>query len=147
MLTPEPSDDQVLAATVRWLERAVIGLNLCPFAKGPHVKGLIHCALSPARETADLHQDLETQLLQLHSMPATERETTLLIIPHVLQDFFEFNLELQQAQRTRVQVGKSHTALVVFSFDEDDAGGAGAAFDQRFVECGEFHGLRSSGSM
>ena len=37
----EPAD-LFVRNTVRWLERAVIGLNLCPFAKGVHVKGQIH---------------------------------------------------------------------------------------------------------
>ena len=30
-----------IADTRQWLERAVIGLNLCPFAKAVHVKGQI----------------------------------------------------------------------------------------------------------
>ncbi|MFM2050027.1 MAG: hypothetical protein RL682_518, partial [Pseudomonadota bacterium] len=48
------SDAQVLAQTVAWLEKAVIGLNLCPFAKGVHAKGQIHYAISHSVESADL---------------------------------------------------------------------------------------------
>jgi hypothetical protein len=70
--TPEIAD------TVRWLERAVIGLNLCPFAKAPHVKGQIHYVLIE-------------QLQALAEMPAEERETVLLIVPQMLQDFLDFN--------------------------------------------------------
>jgi uncharacterized protein len=45
----DTSREIAIADTVRWLERAVIGLNLCPFAKGPHIKGQIHCAVSEAK--------------------------------------------------------------------------------------------------
>ena len=33
--------ERVVQDSVRWLERAVIGLNLCPFAKSVHHKGQI----------------------------------------------------------------------------------------------------------
>ncbi|EPI0608194.1 DUF1415 family protein, partial [Neisseria gonorrhoeae] len=33
--------DAVAEHTGQWLEKAVIGLNLCPFAKAPHVKNLV----------------------------------------------------------------------------------------------------------
>ena len=46
----------VIADTVRWLERAVIGLNLCPFAKAPHVKGRIHYAVSAATDVDRLSE-------------------------------------------------------------------------------------------
>ncbi len=85
--------------TVRWLERAVIGLNLCPFAKAPHVKGRIHYVLSLATELDALQLELERELLDLQSLPATERETTLLIVPNGLQDFLDFNDYLGQANR------------------------------------------------
>ncbi len=40
--------DVMVQDTLRWLERAVIGLNLCPFAKSVYVKGQVHCVVSDA---------------------------------------------------------------------------------------------------
>ena len=91
MNTPEIAD------TVRWLERAVIGLNLCPFAKAPHVKGQIHYVVSEAKGLEGLRDELIEQLQALAAMPAEERETVLLIVPQMLQDFLDFNDFLDEA--------------------------------------------------
>ena len=80
-----------IADTVRWLERAVIGLNLCPFAKAPHVKGQIHYVLSEAKGLEGLRDELIEQLQALAATSAEERETVLLIVPQMLRDFLEFN--------------------------------------------------------
>jgi hypothetical protein len=86
-----------IADTLRWLERAVIGLNLCPFAKGPHIKGQIHCAVSEAKGLEGLRDELIEELRALQGLPAEERETTLLIVPHMLRDFLDFNDFLDEA--------------------------------------------------
>ena len=91
--------------TVRWLERAVIGLNLCPFAKAPHVKGRIHYSVSLATDEATLTQDLQQALQELQDLSATQRETTLLIIPSLLNDFWDFHAYLSQAQRVLKRMG------------------------------------------
>jgi hypothetical protein len=85
------SPDIVINDTRRWLERAVIGLNLCPFAKSVHVKDQVHYAVSGATTSADLLQDLKSELKQLLALDAAERDTTLLIAPDCLQDFLDFN--------------------------------------------------------
>jgi uncharacterized protein len=77
--------------TRRWLERAVIGLNLCPFAKAVHAKRQIHYAVSTARQAAPLLADLERELDDLMALDPTLRETTLLIVPDWLHDFLDFN--------------------------------------------------------
>ncbi|MFT4242939.1 MAG: DUF1415 domain-containing protein [Acidovorax sp.] len=81
----------VIEDTVRWLERAVIGLNLCPFAKGVHAKGQIHYAVCRAHDADAVLAALRAELLALAQAPADERDTTLLIVPDCLQDFLEFN--------------------------------------------------------
>lgn len=93
----DPSQTIAIADTVRWLERAVIGLNLCPFAKGPHIKGQIHYAVSEAKGLEGLRDELIEQLQALQALPAEERETTLLIVPHMLRDFLDFNDFLDEA--------------------------------------------------
>ena len=99
MNTPEIAD------TVRWLERAVIGLNLCPFAKAPHVKGQIHYVVSEAKGLEGLRDELIEQLQALAAMPAQERETVLLIVPQMLRDFLEFNDCLDEADAVLQELG------------------------------------------
>ena len=83
--------DQVEAETRNWLQQAVIGLNLCPFAKGVLVKQQIHFCVSPATRVEDLLSDLERELKDLVEADAQVRDTTLLMVPLCLQDFAEFN--------------------------------------------------------
>ncbi len=89
--------------TQRWLEHAVIGLNLCPFAKAVHVKGLIRYAVSEATTPAELLNDLKNELNSLVNMDITavsiDYDTTLLIAPHCLQDFLDFNDFLAKADK------------------------------------------------
>jgi hypothetical protein len=80
-----------LAATRRWLERAVIGLNLCPFAKAVYVKQQVRFAFSDAELEDDLLEELGEELLRLRDTPAEEIDTTLLVHPRVLNDFLDYN--------------------------------------------------------
>lgn len=87
-----PTDEaSVLAATRTWLERAVIGLNLCPFAKAVHVKEQIRWVVSPATEPEQLLAELEAELKLLAEADPAEVEMTLLMHPRVLQDFIDYN--------------------------------------------------------
>lgn len=89
----------VVQDTRNWLERAVIGLNLCPFAKSVHVKGQVHYAVSEATDPLHLLADLGAELDALVSVDAHERETTLLMAPHCLFEFLDFNEFLERAER------------------------------------------------
>ena len=79
------------AATRHWLEQAVIGLNLCPFAKAVHVKEQIRWVESPARDAQGLLDDLLRELQLLAAADPETVETTLLIHPHALNDFLDYN--------------------------------------------------------
>ncbi len=83
--------DRAIVETRAWVERAVIGLNLCPFAKAPQVKGQVRYALSEARDADGLRADLIDELNLLARTPAERIETTLLVHPHVLADFADYN--------------------------------------------------------
>jgi uncharacterized protein len=100
----QPTDPKVIAATVCWLERAVIGLNLCPFARAVHVKNQIRYVVSAATDAEALHQDLVRELGLLAQTPAAEIETTLLIHPHVLIDFLDYNDFLNVADATLAEL-------------------------------------------
>ena len=77
----------------------MIGLNLCPFAKAVHVKGLVHFAISAARDHAAVLEDLDSELDALVALGPESRETTLLVVPHCLHEFLEFNDFLGRAER------------------------------------------------
>jgi len=94
----------VLSETQTWLEKAVIGLNLCPFAKAVHVKKQIRYVVSEATNTVDLHASLLSELEFLLSADPVEVETTLLIHPLVLNDFLDFNDFLDVADALLVEL-------------------------------------------
>ncbi len=114
-MTPSPllhleassrADDKTFVAdTQRWLERAVIGLNLCPFAKAVHVKGQIHYAVSQARSPEALLADLALEMKNLHAVDAEICDTTLLIAPGCLAEFLDFNVFLDQADQVLDDLG------------------------------------------
>ncbi|MCE7033057.1 DUF1415 domain-containing protein [Lysobacter sp. GX 14042] len=90
-------DADPIAATRRWLERAVIGLNLCPFAKAVHVKDQVRFVLSEADTPDALLQELADELAWLADTDPAVVDTTLLIHPRVLGDFGDYNDFLDQA--------------------------------------------------
>ena len=90
-------DEPIIAATQRWLEKAVIGLNLCPFAKSVYVKNQIRYVVSPATTPEALLEQLMDELQLLSDTDAEKIDTTLLIHPFVLTDFLEYNEFLEVA--------------------------------------------------
>ena len=112
----------------RWLERAVVGLNLCPFAKAVHVKGQIHYAVSTASDPQALLEDLEFELKALVAQDPQVRDTTLLIAPYCLQLFVDFNDFLGQADAALsrlaldgiIQIANFHPQYQFAGTDADD---------------------------
>ena len=92
------TDEAVLAATRHWLEAAVIGLNLCPFAKAVYVKHQVRLVVSKARHADDLLEELDRELDLLVATPADQIDTTLLIHPTLFEDFLDFNDFLEVAE-------------------------------------------------
>jgi uncharacterized protein len=85
------SDEEIISATRRWLEKSVIGLNLCPFADNPYRGNRVRFCVSGQRSAAGLLEELRTALTDLAAADTEDCETTLLIHPWVLNDFMEFN--------------------------------------------------------
>jgi hypothetical protein len=99
-----PAEDPI-ALTRRWLERAVIGLNLCPFAKAVYVKQQVRFVLSEARDEEALLQQLHDELLALRDADPDQIDTTLIVHPHVLTDFLAYNDFLDLADGLIVELG------------------------------------------
>ena len=93
------ASDQIIAQTQAWISRAVIGLNLCPFARAVQVKNQIRCVVSEAKHVDDLMVQLCAEMHFLVEADPANVQTTLLIHPLVLTDFLDFNdfLELADA--------------------------------------------------
>jgi hypothetical protein len=89
-MTP-PHDDTVLSDTRRWIEKAVIGLNLCPFARAVYVKNQVRVVVSRARHLDAFLDDLDRELTLLQDTPAEVLDTTLLVHPTLFPDFEVFN--------------------------------------------------------
>jgi uncharacterized protein len=90
-MTLAVTDEQVQADTRHWLEKAVIGLNLCPFARAVYVKNQVRIVVSRARHIDAFLDDLDRELDLLHNAPAEEVDTTLLVHPTLFPDFEVFN--------------------------------------------------------
>ena len=116
--TVEVSADTAIARTREWVEKAVIGLNLCPFAAPVHLSGRIRFATSAARTEDDLVGDLAREISALMAADAQRLETTLLIHPHVLNDFLDYNDFLDLADATIEALG-FEGELQVASFHPD----------------------------
>ena len=90
--------DSALAETRAWVERAVIGLQLCPFAKAPQVKGQVRYRLSEAEDVESLLGCLVAELKLIAAEPPERLETTLLVHPRVLTAFEDHNDFLEVAE-------------------------------------------------
>ncbi|HVE53106.1 MAG TPA: DUF1415 domain-containing protein [Ramlibacter sp.] len=112
----------------RWLERAVVGLNLCPFAKAVLVKQQVHFAVATVDDPEAILDAFERELHALVAIDAQERDTTLLVIPQGMDDFLAFHDLAQRAERLVrkrgcegvVQVASFHPRFVFAGTQEDD---------------------------
>jgi uncharacterized protein len=102
---PAEHPDQVIAATRNWLERAVIGLQLCPFAAVPHLHDRVRYRVSAQRSGVGLLEELGQELRTLQDADPLKCETTLLIHPHVLTDFLEYNDFLDACDAAVAELG------------------------------------------
>jgi uncharacterized protein len=119
---------KIMAETRAWVNRAVIGLNLCPFAKAVQVKNQIRYVVSDAKNIDDLLKTLCEELHLLADAAPGQVETTLLIHPYVLTDFLDYNdfLDVVDAALEEleydgvIQVASFHPQYQFAETDADD---------------------------
>jgi hypothetical protein len=124
------NDEAVIAAMRQWIEKAVIGLNLCPFAKAVYVKNHVRYVVSHAPHLDGLLEDLDRELDFLAAADPDEIDTTLLIHPTLLPDFLDFNDFMQLAEAAvgehglegTIQIASFHPAFQFAGTDPDDIG-------------------------
>jgi hypothetical protein len=95
--------ETTIGAVRRWVEDLIVELNLCPFAGRELVRNRIRFVVTEALTEEQLLVALETEFVLLNDDAAVE--TTLLIHPHVLQDFFDYNQFLDKADQLLVLMG------------------------------------------
>lgn len=125
-----PDHDAIVAATQKWLEQAVIGLNLCPFAKAVHIKNQIRYVVSDATTPEALLELLMDELQLLSDTDPAQVDTTLIIHPSVLQDFEDYNEFLDVADAAledmqldgELQVASFHPDYQFADTDKNDIG-------------------------
>jgi len=123
-----PSAD-VIEQSRCWLEKLVIGEGLCPFARQPYEAGRVRFVVSSAENDEALLEDLLAELLYLQKTPLQEAETSLLILPYMLQDFLDYNdfLDLvdalleQQQMEGEFQIATMHPDYQFVDTDFNDA--------------------------
>ncbi|ODU13200.1 MAG: peptidase [Thiobacillus sp. SCN 64-35] len=123
-------DEAIVAATRQWVEKAVIGLNLCPFAKAVYVKNQVRYVVSRAPHLDGLLEDLDRELDFLAAADPDEIDTTLLIHPTLLPDFPDFNDFMQLAETAVdehglegvIQIASFHPAFQFEGTAPDDIG-------------------------
>lgn len=121
------SEQAILDETRRWISTMVIGLNLCPFARKVFEGDTIRYVVSDATDESALLADLTREMKALPSTPSAEVETTLVIHPHVLADFLDYNDFLDLAEERLealglegvIQIASFHPAYR-FADAEDD---------------------------
>ncbi|HSC65576.1 MAG TPA: DUF1415 domain-containing protein [Caldimonas sp.] len=124
--------ERVLAETRAWVDRAVVGLQLCPFAKAPQVKGQVRYVASDAVDADALLSDLVDELKLLAAEPPDRIETTLLVHPRVFADFEDHNdfLEIAEAALVAldlegvIQIASFHPDYRFADSDPDDIANA-----------------------
>ena len=132
-MTAELSPSEIAAVlddTRAWIEKAVIGLELCPFARAVYVGDRIRYSISPARDEDALLRELAHELSALASAPEAVCETTLLIHPRVLTDFTDYNAFLDAADceidalglRGAIQIASFHPRYRFAGTTPDDIG-------------------------
>ncbi|MCK5663511.1 MAG: DUF1415 domain-containing protein [Thiotrichaceae bacterium] len=120
------SDQETLGSVIRWFEKVVLGLNLCPFAAKPYRQGAIRFELSQATNDETCLTDLLVNLNLLDDQ--LEIETLVVIIPNHLKLFSDYNqfLDLtdamleQQGWMGIYQIASFHPDYVFADCDVDD---------------------------
>lgn len=125
-------NDHALAETRAWVEHAVIGLQLCPFARAPQVKGQVRYVASDAADADALLSDLVAELKLLVDTPPARIETTLIVHPRVFAGFEDHNDFLDIAEAALValdlegviQIASFHPAYRFAGSEPDDIANA-----------------------
>ncbi|MET2954685.1 DUF1415 domain-containing protein [Vibrio harveyi] len=89
--SPNTDINAITEQVDQWLNDVVIGLNLCPFAAKPQRNKQIKIFVSEASQEEALLEDILLQLIELSNTEPEKLETTLVVVPNMLQNFWDYN--------------------------------------------------------
>lgn len=81
---------KALTNTRKWIEQLVIQLSICPFAKHPFESGLIHFEIYEDDDLEGALINIATQLKKLEDTSPEQLETTLIVLPNMLEEFDQY---------------------------------------------------------
>jgi hypothetical protein len=107
-----------VARTRDWLERVVIGLELCPFARRPFVADRISYRVCGASGWAEIYRELLGLVDAFWQADAGSAETALLIVPDGLEAFGDYLEILARLDAVLDDVGlRGHLQIASFHPD------------------------------
>ena len=109
-------DEEIVLSVRQWVNTFVMEMNLCPFAKYEMLNNRVRFATTNAITEEQLLMSLQDELELLNREPSVE--TTLLIHPNVVQDFYDYNQFLSYADNLLLEMGLEGTYQVA-SFHPD----------------------------
>jgi hypothetical protein len=120
-------ESNAIEQTQQWIEKIVVGLNFCPFAKRELRKNAVRFVLNESGDTQDTLEQLIAECEFLDAHPETE--TTLLILPNGFDDFLHYldltelaeDLLAEQGYEGVYQVASFHPEYCFADADADDA--------------------------
>lgn len=116
-------NNQIKQSVDQWLDQVVIGLNLCPFALKPYKNQQIDLVVSNCTDEACLLENLQQELQRLENTAAADLETTLLIVPNMMQDFYDYNQFLDYVDALIEQQGWTGTFQIATFHPDYQFGG------------------------
>lgn len=102
MLTSQLSPEQL---TRFWFESVVLGLNLCPFAHKPARENTIRFIVCETNNEDMLLEKTIAEIQLLADTAIDKCETTVMIVPNLLKDFYDYQFFLSEAERKLKQEG------------------------------------------
>ncbi|KKN38629.1 hypothetical protein LCGC14_0751600 [marine sediment metagenome] len=97
------NDEDIVKSVQKWVNTFVMDMNLCPFAKHEMLKNRVRFATTKAISEEELLRSLQDELELLNNDSSVE--TSLLIHPNVLQDFYDYNEFLSYADELLLEMG------------------------------------------
>jgi len=109
---------QAIETTKKWLSEFVIHYNLCPFAKKPFVQDKIRYVPYVETSLDELAILVQQELLYLADVPKATAETSIIILPNVLADFYAY-LDFLEAANSLIFALRLEGVLQIASFHPD----------------------------
>ena len=94
-----PTEKEIIQTVKNWIANFIIQYNLCPFAKKPFVQNKISYIVYEGEDLEELATILQQTFTDLQTISRSSLETTIIILPNLLQNFNDYLAFLEVANR------------------------------------------------